>query len=214
MGEIKFHHWAHKAKDCDPWRESEGQWHLYWKNKFGLENTEYVMGDHRADVYLNGITVEVQHSSISDDTIKKRNEHYSKYSEKLFWILDFTEIVLEKYPKLKLTNPPRGDCLFENEVHFWWQRPRYEYFKSNVAIDIGGNGILVVIEQHPESELVDFENEYGTIFENEKKFIVGSGIVLKHDDFVSHIKNKNFKWTQEIFIVPRITRQEFEDEWK
>ena len=31
-GEIRLPHWAHKSViDCDPWKESETQWHRNWK---------------------------------------------------------------------------------------------------------------------------------------------------------------------------------------
>lgn len=193
MGEIKIHHWAHVAKDCDPWREPESAWHYDWKIRFGLENTEKPMGDHRADVFIKGMVVEIQHSQISDKEIIARSEHYKKYSDKLVWILDFTEKVKEKFPKFKLTHPPKNICRYENEVHFYWQNPKEKFFNDNVIIDIGGNGAFVVKEWHSKEEFSDYKNDFGRVFESVKRFVVGDGLVLKHSDLVEKIKT-NTVW--------------------
>lgn len=50
-------HWAHKARTmCDPWHESETEWHLNWKDAFPEECQEVIYYDestgerHIADV--------------------------------------------------------------------------------------------------------------------------------------------------------------------
>ena len=41
-------HWAHKAKiTCDPWQESETDWHRYWKDAFPVDCQEVVHVDDR-----------------------------------------------------------------------------------------------------------------------------------------------------------------------
>lgn len=81
-------HWRHLSrKDCDGWSESEGDWHLAWKERFPLEAREFPMIDpatgerHRADVFLTsngsrGVTIELQHSPISEPDVKIREAFY------------------------------------------------------------------------------------------------------------------------------------------
>ncbi|WDD92819.1 hypothetical protein Bsp3421_002850 [Burkholderia sp. FERM BP-3421] len=69
-GRVKVWHWAHKGKKpCDPWYESETQWHRDWKDKFPREWQEVVDHDaqsgeiHIADVKTpHGLVLEFQHS--------------------------------------------------------------------------------------------------------------------------------------------------------
>ena len=85
-------HWAHKARTaCDPWHESETDWHRYWKDAFPIDCQEAVHVDRRtgekhiADVETpGGIVVEVQHSPISDEEARSRERFY----EEMIWIVD------------------------------------------------------------------------------------------------------------------------------
>src|SRR5207253_3862826 len=71
-------HWRHKAGDCDLWSETEGPWHLGWKELFDMSCCEVVLHDaatgerHRADVLCGlgspkATVLELQHSSISEE---------------------------------------------------------------------------------------------------------------------------------------------------
>lgn len=90
-------HWRHKAGDCEPWSEPEGQWHLGWKEQFDLECREVGLIDpatgerHRADVLCGAGTplatvVELQHSSISEEEVKARETFY-RQSHRMFWLV-------------------------------------------------------------------------------------------------------------------------------
>lgn len=85
-GELKIWHWSHQSKrDCDDWYEPETEWHLGWKRLFGKENCEIVIPPHRADIFGNrDVVIELQHSAISVEEIRKREEFYGK----MFWIVD------------------------------------------------------------------------------------------------------------------------------
>lgn len=91
-GAIKVHHWAHKQeKDCDPWWESETEWHRQWKNHFPENYREVTFHDpatgeiHRADVHTpSGITIEFQNSSISISELESRNKFY----QDLVWVVN------------------------------------------------------------------------------------------------------------------------------
>lgn len=93
-------HWRHKGGDCDPWSEPEGEWHLLWKEQFPLEYREVTLRDevtneiHRADVCAinlngDGIVLELQQSSISDEERNAREQFYMlEGKRKLFWLLN------------------------------------------------------------------------------------------------------------------------------
>src|SRR5690606_4401063 len=84
-GEINAWHWAHEARDCDPWSEGETEWHLSWKGLFGDEQCEVSMPPHRADVVgKHGCVLELQHSSIPAADIRKREAFYKR----MIWLFD------------------------------------------------------------------------------------------------------------------------------
>ena len=89
-GEINIHHWRHDINtNCDPWKESETEWHRTWKEKFPIEWREFIItkyGEkHIADIRTNsGLIVEFQNSSISSTTIKVRETFY----ENMIWLIN------------------------------------------------------------------------------------------------------------------------------
>ncbi len=92
-GEIKTWHWAHKSlKDCDTWYEPESDWHFEWKKLAGLENTEIVIrkpdGIHRADIKIDGLVIELQHSPLPLHEVREREAFYGS----MIWVLDGTAI--------------------------------------------------------------------------------------------------------------------------
>ena len=93
-GNIKIHHWAHKSKDnCDSWWEHETEWHRQWKNIFPDRCQEFILYDeitkekHVADVRINNLVLEFQHSSISETERISREKFYKN----MFWIIDARE---------------------------------------------------------------------------------------------------------------------------
>ncbi|QWZ64842.1 competence protein CoiA [Aeromonas sp. FDAARGOS 1417] len=90
-GRFKVHHWAHKSKvNCDPWWENEGEWHRKWKSYFPVESQEIVFSQpitnekHIADVFTNGVVIEMQSYSIKDEEARLRETFYNK----MIWIVD------------------------------------------------------------------------------------------------------------------------------
>ena len=85
-------HWAHKARlTCDPWQESETDWHRYWKDAFPMDCQEIVHLDeatnekHIADVKTpGGVVVEVQHSPIAQEEARSRERFYGN----MIWVVD------------------------------------------------------------------------------------------------------------------------------
>lgn len=75
-------HWSHLSKEfCDPWWETESEWHRNWKNRFPITWQEFrcqntVTGEwHIADVKTpSGLVIEFQRSSIHSDEIQSRED--------------------------------------------------------------------------------------------------------------------------------------------
>lgn len=90
-------HWAHKARTtCDPWQDSETDWHRYWKDAFPIDCQEVVHVDdrthqkHIADVKTpSGFVVEVQHSAIGENEARSRESFYKN----MIWIVDARHLV-------------------------------------------------------------------------------------------------------------------------
>jgi hypothetical protein len=152
-GRIVTHHWAHKGKDCDPWREPETEWHRYWKSLVPSECSEVVIEKnglrHRADIVTNtGIVIELQHSPMGEDEIAIRESFYGK----MIWLFDVQTcrrthskngIPLPSHAKairLRL-RPKEGKEGFHT---FRWVHPRRSiaYAISPTYLDVGSEEIL------------------------------------------------------------------------
>jgi competence protein CoiA len=91
-GRVKVWHWAHKGRPpCDPWWESETQWHRDWKNCFPSEWQEVSHLDpttgeiHIADVKNPlGLVIEFQHSPIKPEELKSREQFYGQ----MIWVVN------------------------------------------------------------------------------------------------------------------------------
>ena len=89
-GDINVHHWRHdRTAECDPWKEHETEWHRNWKKIFPKEWQEVIIQNndekHIADIKTNnGLVLELQNSSISNQTIEIR-EHFYK---EMVWLIN------------------------------------------------------------------------------------------------------------------------------
>ena len=90
-GDVRVNHWAHRGRrECDPWWESETEWHRAWKGKFPKDWQERIhqaeSGEkHIADVKTDqGWVLEFQHSYMDPDERRAREHFY----QKLVWIVD------------------------------------------------------------------------------------------------------------------------------
>ena len=91
-GEHVVWHWAHRRReDCDPWWETETEWHRSWKDRFPLDWQEIVHRDpvtgenHIADVKTpHGLVVEMQNSPIRPDEMRSREDFYNRIA----WIVN------------------------------------------------------------------------------------------------------------------------------
>jgi hypothetical protein len=130
-GEVNIWHWAHQAgRDCDDWYEPETAWHLWWKELAPAEHREVVVGQHRADVLgSRGVVVELQHSSISPETIAEREAFY----DKMVWIVDARGY----NSRIKLRRWRYEDKTIDFYLSWKWPRTCWYQATRPVFFDIG-----------------------------------------------------------------------------
>lgn len=112
-GDIRAHHFAHKGTCTDNWHYDMSDWHKEWQNLFPVESREVVMESngekHRADVFINNIVIEFQHSPLSNDEFNERNNFYTSLGFNVVWVFDVQEPYSEeKIYKLKGHNNNYG----------------------------------------------------------------------------------------------------------
>jgi len=109
-GRYKIRHWAHKSRaECDPWWESEGEWHRNWKNHFPIDWQEVVHFDevtgekHIADIKNpHGLVIEFQNSSMTQEERQSREKFYKK----MIWVVNGNRSDLtEAYFNMGLSGP-------------------------------------------------------------------------------------------------------------
>ena len=90
-GALRLWHWAHKGSHlCDPWWESETDWHRAWKDQFPVawQEIRHPVDDgscHIADVRTDqGWVIEFQHSQIRPEERRSREAFYSR----MIWVVN------------------------------------------------------------------------------------------------------------------------------
>jgi competence protein CoiA len=143
-GRVKVWHWAHQGNPpCDPWWESETEWHRNWKDEFPKEWQEVSKVDsetgekHIADVKTPfGLVIEFQHSIIKPEERVSREKFYKQ----MVWVVDGNRGELdEDHFNIGLSGPIETSPLaFRIE---WWSKSRlfHNWCESNckVYIDFG-----------------------------------------------------------------------------
>jgi len=77
---IKKCHFKHKSISLIT------DWHKDWQNNF--EQKEIPIGNHIADVIVDNIIIEFQHSYISKEDVVSRNENSINNNKLLYWVID------------------------------------------------------------------------------------------------------------------------------
>jgi competence protein CoiA len=95
-GTERVHHWSHRSKrTCDPWWETETQWHRNWKDRFPQPWQEVIQHDasgekHIADVRTDkGLVLEFQHSHLNP--LEKASRE--KFHQNMVWVVDGLRLV-------------------------------------------------------------------------------------------------------------------------
>lgn len=140
-GTIVSPHWAHHARpDCDDWSEPESEWHLAWKRHAPPERTEVVMGanrEHRADVVLpNGWVLELQHSALSAEAIREREEFYTREAGGMCWLWDarrfWGAVQLRHWEDNRALHLARHRTLRQPRRVMFWDIPVHERLELHV----------------------------------------------------------------------------------
>ena len=122
-------HFAHKkGTEClDDWKHDMSEWHYNWQCQFPEEYREVVVEKdekkHRADVLINGYVIEFQHSPISGDEIKERNEFYTNCGYKVIWVFDANDKIKNTFDNNGSIDPVRLQAWERLE----WKRARAEF---------------------------------------------------------------------------------------
>jgi hypothetical protein len=110
-GDHRVWHWAHRGVPvCDPWWETETQWHRDWKDQFPEDWQEIVRfadsGEkHVADVKTQtGMVIEFQHSSLKAEERRAREAFHPR----MVWIVDGRRRKRDAAQLLKCIGP----CVF------------------------------------------------------------------------------------------------------
>jgi competence CoiA-like predicted nuclease len=103
QGLIRTHHFAHETiLDCENVDGEMTEWHIGWQKSLGVDNAEKIIkiGKHTkiADISINNVVVEFQHSSITYQETKERSIFYTQDKRKCVWIFDF----MDKYKDWKI----------------------------------------------------------------------------------------------------------------
>lgn len=124
-GDVRIWHWHHETAECDPWHETETDWHLKWKMRFPEEWREFWKAPHRADVAVRyGVVIEFQHSAIEPRDIQERETFW----EDLVWVFDAREWFHNFEVRFK-----------SDKTTFRWKHPRQSLFATTrpVYLDTG-----------------------------------------------------------------------------
>ncbi len=113
-------HWAHLSQThCDPWWESETEWHRAWKNRFPQEWQEIPAHEadsgelHIADVKTpSGLVIEFQRSTIHSDEIGAREAFYRT----MVWVVDGGKNDADRFNFSNMREQPNQDGI----ARFQW----------------------------------------------------------------------------------------------
>lgn len=160
-GQFVIWHWAHMPKrNCDPWWDSESEWHREWKERFPEDWREIIHIDelsgekHIADVKTpSGTVVEFQRSPISSKEVTSREEFY----QTMVWVIDGDRGTLDtNYFRMGLVSEPVS---LDPLVHIveWWSSSRtlqkWSMVDSPVYIDFGRHGLWRLLDFNVANQL-------------------------------------------------------------
>ena len=125
----------------DNWKYDMSEWHRAWQEKFPKQCREIVLENngikHRADVLINNIVIEFQHSSISHEEILERNNFYRSLGYNVVWVFDATS------PTYKIKNKAKNnDCIDPmkcKEDDLCWNRAKSQFkpiFQKGISVYI------------------------------------------------------------------------------
>jgi len=191
QGEKNIWHFAHKVKnDCSEWFKPMSEWHSNWQKCFPIEYREVIhkcekTGEkHIADIKTkNDIVIEFQHSSITPQEIRSREEFYG---EKMIWVLDANkfkvelveyndkkpikenitydlESLLKTFKTLNYLNIEREKYIkYKQSKKFKTKSYFFDICKNPVFIDTNDGNLIYF--RFKQGQYIDFNNDFKIIF--------------------------------------------------
>jgi hypothetical protein len=157
---IKKCHFKHKSISLIT------DWHKDWQNNF--EQKEIPIGNHIADVIVDNIIIEFQHSYISKEDVESRNRNSINNNKLLYWVIDCNDTI--EVNKI-------GDILM---IYFFCDFWKFEHFICHEFI------------------FLHFEDKIYKVNPNEIKSNMIDVIECKtKKEFIKSIKNKINIWSEE-----------------
>ena len=204
-------HFAHKRGSIcfDDFSHDMSDWHYNWQLKFPEETREIVVErngiKHRADILINNTVIEFQHSPITADEIRKRNEFYLSCGYSMVWVFDANDKIKNDFGNS--INPL--ECRNDNLV---WKRERSQFYDpmpNNVIVfldykinfkikDVEYNNIdNLIILKNVDRKYIDFyDTKPNLIFHN--NFLKQFGINLENVLSISDIINMNKEYKNKL----------------
>lgn len=172
-----YRYWRHfNREDCDTWAEGETAWHVAWKQRFTSSRSldEQTLRErgaargHRADILTPyRVVVELQHSFLSADELRLREDFYGRLANDMVWLFDLTE----KSENFDLT--PK-----ESHYTFQWKHMRLTSLVCEFPrfVDLGNDRVFEIKKLH------------------KGKAVHGWGKAHTYDGFVQLIERK--RWAE------------------
>lgn len=198
-GKIREHHFAHKDVCTETWNyDNKTEWHKHWQSLFPNCSEELVRKGnetHIADVLVNDNVIEFQHSPMTINEFRERNEFYSSLGFKVVWVFDLIEKVDKGYINI-------------NENKDWISNYKYskspirdmEMSKEKATVFIQTNKIENDNETKVLHQIIDGNNNFSKFSSDEdnvltpmefKEIIVGSSTDFTFNKFTNKfITNK------------------------
>lgn len=129
----KQSHFAHLPNViCKHEALNKSKWHIEWQDMFANEFREIIMYDHRADIKIDNIVLEFQHTYMSKSDIEERECFYTNVAKcHLIWIFDCSswEFEIDK-SRTKLTYNRGSKYMFAA--------------KCKLVLDLGKRDVFIV----------------------------------------------------------------------
>ncbi len=124
-GDVNVPHFAHRSGECvDSWHYDMSEWHKGMQSCFPAENREVVVSHngkkHRADILVDNMVVEFQHSPITAAEFDDRNDYFMGLGYHVAWVFDVSDDVASG----------RICCTDCSDVTFKWKWPKRIFYNA------------------------------------------------------------------------------------
>ncbi len=206
-GNIRMHHFAHwKNHTCtDTWSSDMSDWHLGWQARFPKECLEVVVEKdgikHRADVLIEEqkLVIEFQHSNLTPEEFKERNDFYTECGYHVVWLFDMSEDFKNNH------------FILESEGRYYtWKYPWGTFRKAEYPCVNYSSEYFFSPPSDGQNTLAGIHSSKQTFWETVDVFFENNGVIEKllYYDFdnkqvVTSVTDKSydFQWSESTFLM-------------